>query len=80
VDGFMSACVVLSVLGGLMVLRHGRWPRVDLLRWRAKRRAAKDRAECSSSSASCIPRFGSPANAVLLQTGMALAVLGAGAR
>ena len=73
----MSACVVLSVLGGLMVLSMA-VPRVTY---------ALAREEASSSTQAGIlaffaklhPRFGSPANAVLLQTGMALAVLGLGA-
>jgi APA family basic amino acid/polyamine antiporter len=69
----MSACVVLSVLGGLMVLSMA-VPRVTY---------ALAREEAGSGPLAVFarlhPRFGSPANAVLLQTGMALAVLGLGA-
>jgi len=73
----MSACVVLSVLGGLMVLSMA-VPRVTY---------ALAREEASGEGQGGVlvffgklhPRFGSPANAVLLQTGMALAVLGLGA-
>jgi APA family basic amino acid/polyamine antiporter len=69
----MSACVVLSVLGGLMVLSMA-VPRVTY---------ALAREEAGNGPlavfAKLHPRFGSPANAVLLQTGMALAVLGLGA-
>ena len=73
----MSACVVLSVLGGLMVLSMA-VPRVTY---------ALAREEASGEGQGGVlgffgklhPRFGSPANAVLLQTGMALSVLGLGA-
>jgi APA family basic amino acid/polyamine antiporter len=73
----MSACVVLSVLGGLMVLSMA-VPRVTYA-------LAREEAGGDGSAGPLAffgklhPRFGSPANAVLLQTGMALAVLGLGA-
>ena len=70
----LSACVLLCVLGGLMVLSMA-VPRVTY---------ALAREEAGSSGPLAFfgrlhPRFGSPANAVLLQTGMALAVLALGA-
>ena len=70
----LSACVLLCVLGGLMVLSMA-VPRVTY---------ALAREEAGNSGplaffARLHPRFGSPANAVLLQTGMALAVLALGA-
>lgn len=69
----LSACVVLSVLGGLMVLSMA-VPRVTY---------ALARGESESGPLAVFarlhPRFGTPANAVLLQTGMALLVLGLGA-
>jgi basic amino acid/polyamine antiporter, APA family len=69
----LSACAVLSVMGGLMVLSMA-VPRVTY---------ALAREEGSTGPLKALgqlhPRFGSPANAVLLQTGMALAVLGLGA-
>jgi APA family basic amino acid/polyamine antiporter len=73
----LSACVLLCVLGGLMVLSMA-VPRVTY---------ALAREESGSNGhtgplgvfARLHPRFGSPANAVLLQTGMALAVLALGA-
>jgi len=72
----LSACVLLCVLGGLMVLSMA-VPRVTY---------ALAREEAGTSSAGPLrffarlhPRFGSPANAVLLQTGVALAVLALGA-
>jgi APA family basic amino acid/polyamine antiporter len=69
----MSACVVLSVLGGLMVISMA-VPRVTY---------ALAREEAGNGPLSVFgrlhSRFGSPANAVLLQTVMALAVLGLGA-
>lgn len=72
----MSACVVLSVLGGLMVLSMA-VPRVTYA-------LAREEAGDASTGplaffARLHPRFGSPANAVLLQIGMALAVLALGA-
>jgi basic amino acid/polyamine antiporter, APA family len=72
----LSMCVVLCVLGGLMVLSMA-VPRVTY---------ALARGEVGSSPTGPLaafarlhPRFGSPANAVLLQTGMALLVLMLGA-
>jgi APA family basic amino acid/polyamine antiporter len=72
----LSACVVLCVLGGLMVLSMA-VPRVTY---------ALAREESVAGQASPLlvfgrlhHRFGTPANAVLLQTGVALAVLGIGA-
>ncbi len=78
----LSACVLLCVLGGLMVLSMA-VPRVTYaLALRGSRRSA-ERESCSAGPlgffARLHPRFGSPANAVLLQTGMALAVLALGA-
>jgi APA family basic amino acid/polyamine antiporter len=73
----LSACVLLCVLGGLMVLSMA-VPRVTYA-------LAREEAGNDTSSgplaffARLHPRFGSPANAVLLQTGMALAVLALGA-
>jgi len=73
----LSACVLLCVLGGLMVLSMA-VPRVTYA-------LAREEAGGENSSgplaffARLHPRFGSPANAVLLQTGMALAVLALGA-
>jgi APA family basic amino acid/polyamine antiporter len=73
----LSACVLLCVLGGLMVLSMA-VPRVTLA-------LAREEAGSEVSVgplayfARLHPRFGSPANAVLLQTGMALAVLALGA-
>jgi APA family basic amino acid/polyamine antiporter len=68
----LSACVVLSVLGGLLVLSMA-VPRVT---------HALGNAEPSGPLrifARLHPRFGTPANAVLLQTGMALLILMLGA-
>ena len=72
----LSACVVLSVLGGLMVLSMA-VPRVSY---------ALARGESGDSPTGALavfarlhPRFGTPANGVLLQTGMALLALGLGA-
>jgi APA family basic amino acid/polyamine antiporter len=73
----LSACVLLCVLGGLMVLSMA-VPRVTYA-------LAREEAGSTPGSgplaffARLHPRFGSPANAVLLQTGMALAVLALGA-
>ncbi|MGD0892452.1 MAG: amino acid permease [Terracidiphilus sp.] len=72
----MSACVVLSVLGGLMVLSMA-VPRVTYAL--AREEAGTERNGALAVFARLHPRFGSPANAVMLQTGMALAVLGLGA-
>ncbi len=72
----LSMCVVLCVVGGLMVLSMA-VPRVTY---------ALARGEAGTSSTGPLAafarlhaRFGSPANAVLLQTGMALLVLMLGA-
>ena len=73
----LSACVLLCVLGGLMVLSMA-VPRVTYA-------LAREEAGGGSAGGALAffarlhPRFGSPANAVLLQTGMALAVLALGA-
>jgi APA family basic amino acid/polyamine antiporter len=73
----LSACVVLSVLGGLMVLSMA-VPRVT---YALARSEAKGGAQGTAFAAfgRLDPRSGTPANAVLLQTGMALAVLALGA-
>ena len=73
----MSACVVLSVLGGLMVLSMA-VPRVTYALAREEA-SGESHAGILTFFARLHPRFGSPANAVLLQTAMALAVLGLGA-
>lgn len=72
----LSGCVLLCVMGGLMVLSMA-VPRVTYA-------LAREEAGGATSGALALfarlhPRFGSPANAVLLQTGMALAVLALGA-
>ncbi len=66
----LSACVLLSVFGGLMALTMAS-PRVYYA-------MAKDGAFFSAFG-KLHPRFGTPANAVLLQTGLALLVLCFGA-
>jgi APA family basic amino acid/polyamine antiporter len=73
----LSACVVLSVLGGLMVLSMA-VPRVT---YALARSEAKGGAQGTALAAfgRLDARSGTPANAVLLQTGMALAVLALGA-
>jgi len=73
----LSACVLLCVLGGLMVLSMA-VPRVT---YALAREEAGDKLSSGPLAffARLHPRFGSPANAVLLQTGMALAVLALGA-
>jgi len=73
----LSACVLLCVLGGLMVLSMA-VPRVT---YALAREEAGDAVHSGSLAffARLHPRFGSPANAVLLQTGVALAVLALGA-
>jgi basic amino acid/polyamine antiporter, APA family len=72
----LSACVLLCVAGGLMVLSMA-VPRVTYAL------ACDVGGDAQSGPLAAFgrlhPRFGSPANAVLLQTGMALAVLGLGA-
>ncbi len=72
----LSACVVLSVLGGLLVLSIA-VPRVT---WAlARGEANPDNRGLLAAFARTNPRTGVPGNAVLLQTGMALAVLALGA-
>lgn len=76
----LSACVVVCVLGGLMVLSMA-VPRVT---YALAREEGGGAGQPNPNAALAFfgklhPRFGSPANAVLLQTGMALAVLGLGA-
>ena len=73
----LSACVVLSVLGGLMVLSMA-VPRVT---YALARSEAKGGAQGTALAAfgRLDARSGTPANAVLLQTGMVLAVLALGA-
>lgn len=66
----LSACVLLSVLGGMMAMTMAA-PRVYYA-------MAKDGAFFSIFGR-LHPRFGTPANAVLLQTGLALLVLCFGA-
>ena len=66
----LSGCVLLSVLGGLMALTMAA-PRVYYA-------MAKDGAFFSACGR-LHPRFGTPANAILLQTGLALLILGFGA-
>jgi len=72
----LALCVVLCVMGGLMVLTMA-VPRVTLA-------LAQGEAEEAKSGALAVfarlhPRFGTPANGVLLQTGMALVVVSLGA-
>jgi APA family basic amino acid/polyamine antiporter len=76
----LSACVLLCVLGGLMVLSMA-VPRVTyaLAREEAGSNGQGDRTGPLAFFARLHPRFGSPANAVLLQTGVALGVLALGA-
>jgi len=73
----LSACVLLCVLGGLMVLSMA-VPRVTYALAREEAGYTAERGPLAFL-ARLHPRFGSPANAVLLQTGMALAVLAFGA-
>jgi basic amino acid/polyamine antiporter, APA family len=68
----LSACVLLSVLGGLMVMVMA-VPRVTYAL--AKGEAAKSDAGLLAAFARLHPRFGTPGNGVLLQTGMSLVVL-----
>ena len=74
----LSACVLLCVLGGLMVLSMA-VPRVTFALARAESGGDGQVGGPLSVFARLHPRFGTPANAVLLQTGMALAVLALGA-
>ena len=73
----LSACVLLCVLGGLMVLSMA-VPRVTYALARAEAGGGGTGGPLNVF-ARLHPRFGSPANAVLLQAGMALAVLALGA-
>jgi APA family basic amino acid/polyamine antiporter len=73
----LSACVVLCVLSGLMVLSMA-VPRVTYALAREEG-GGEGRTGPLAFFGRLHPRFGSPANAVLLQTGMALSVLGLGA-
>ena len=73
----LSACVVLCVLGGLMVLSMA-VPRVTYALALGEAGSASQRGPLAAF-ARLHPRFGTPANAVLLQTGMALLVLSFGA-
>jgi basic amino acid/polyamine antiporter, APA family len=73
----LSACVLLCVLGGLMVLSMA-VPRVTYA-LACEEAGSSGHARVLRVFARLHPRFGSPANAVLLQTGMALAVLALGA-
>jgi APA family basic amino acid/polyamine antiporter len=72
----LSACVVLSVLGGLMVLSMA-VPRVTYALARGE--SGDSQSGALAVFARLHPRFGTPANGVLLQTGMALLVLSLGA-
>ena len=72
----LSACVVLSVLGGLMVLSMAA-PRVTYALARGE--SGESQSGPLAVFARLHPRFGSPANGVLLQTAMALLVLSLGA-
>lgn len=71
----LSACVLVCVLGGLMVLSMA-VPRVTYALARAE---AGEHGGPLAVFGRLHPRFGSPANAVLLQTALALAVLALGA-
>ncbi len=73
----LSMCVVLCVVGGLMVISMA-VPRVTYALALAEAGGAKY-AGLLSAFARLHPRYGTPANAVLLQTGMALLVLMLGA-
>ena len=72
----LATCVVLCVLGGLMVITMA-VPRVTLALARAE--AANAPQGPLTAFAQLHPRFGTPANPVILQTGMALLVLTLGA-
>ena len=73
----LSMCVVLCVIGGLMVISMA-VPRVTYALALAEAGGQKH-AGLLSAFARLHPRYGTPANAVLLQTGMALLVLMLGA-
>src|SRR5579863_7048759 len=68
----LSACVVLSVLGGLMVMFMA-VPRVTYALARGE--SGQNPSGPLALFARLHPRYGTPANGVLLQTGMALVVL-----
>jgi len=72
----LSACVVLSVLGGLMVMSMA-VPRVTYAL--ALGESGQSASGPLAGFARLHPRFGTPANGVLLQTAMALLVLLIGA-
>jgi basic amino acid/polyamine antiporter, APA family len=72
----LAVCVVLCVLGGLLVLSMA-VPRVTLALAQAE--AGNTRHGALGSFAKLHARFGTPAKAVMLQTGMALLVLSVGA-
>lgn len=72
----LALCVVLCVLGGLMVLTMA-VPRVTVAL--AQDENGKNKSGPLAVFAKLHPRFGTPANGVLLQTGMALLVLTLGA-
>jgi basic amino acid/polyamine antiporter, APA family len=71
----LAACVLLCVLGGLMVLSMA-VPRVTFA---LAQEEAADRGGSLAAFGRLHPRFGSPANAVLLQTAVAVLVLTLGA-
>jgi APA family basic amino acid/polyamine antiporter len=72
----LSGCVVLSVLGGLMVMSMA-VPRVTYALARGE--SGERESGALAVFARLHPRFGTPANGVLLQTGVALLVLFLGA-
>jgi APA family basic amino acid/polyamine antiporter len=72
----LATCVVLCVLGGLMVLTMA-VPRVTFAL--AQNESAGTKRGALAAFARVHPRFGTPANGVLLQTAMALLVLSLGA-
>jgi basic amino acid/polyamine antiporter, APA family len=73
-ERMLSACVVFCVLGGLMVLSMA-VPRVTY----ALARAEAEPGSALAALGRLHPRFRTPANAIVLQTGIALFVLGLGA-
>ena len=72
----LALCVVLCVLGGLMVLTMA-VPRVTFAL--AQGEAGDSKTGALAAFARLHPRFGTPVNGVLLQTGMALVVVMLGA-
>jgi len=68
----LALCVVLCVLGGLMVLTMA-VPRVTFAL--AQSEAGNSNSRAFAAFAKLHPRFGTPSNGVLLQTGMALIVV-----